>query len=327
MSEPGVNDEDRRELMKRGEIAAALLVFAGFTAFALSWAIEGAVHSRPVQIVPDLKGKSLSGALDMLAPLKISLLKEGSEFNSAVPISSILRQQPVAGTKVREGKTVRVVVSQGGETVFTPAITGLPLRNAEMMLRQNQLILGEVTESPSLRLEKGLILSQDPQAEISVERNSLVNIVVSRGEPPEGVVLIPDFLRKNVAEASRWAASVGIPLTTDKDPSSLFPYGTVLAQDPTADAHIGDDSAVKLTISGRPAEGKDKVSAADFQYKVPQGSGESLVRVLIVDQHGERELFNGLRQPGSKVDLSIPGGGQARIKIFLNGILVEERDL
>ncbi len=119
-----------KSLVTRTEFFISVLVIAAFAIFMLAWGIEGAIHSRPVQIVPDLKGRSISGVLDMLAPLKLSLIKSGSEFNSSVPIGSILRQRPPAGTKVREGKTIRVVLSQGGETVFTPAISGLPLRNA-----------------------------------------------------------------------------------------------------------------------------------------------------------------------------------------------------
>jgi len=309
------------------EVLGAFVFLAVVGFLMLQYGFGGIVHHRDVKVVPDLKGKSIDGALGALAPLKLALMKEDSEFNSAVPIGSILRQRPVAGTKVREGKSIRVVVSQGGETVFTPAVAGLPLRNAEMLLRQSQLLLGEVTESFSLRLDKGLVLSQDPQPESSVERNSLVNVVVSGGTPPEGLVLMPDFLRKNVAEASQWASSIGVPLTINKDTGSLFPYGTILAQDPQSDAVVTDETQVKFTISGRPTDGTDKSSMVTFQYQVPQGSSESLVRILMVDQHGERELFNGLRAPGSKIDLAIPEGGNARMKIFLNGILVEERDL
>ena len=309
------------------EVLVVLIGLAGLVVFMFQFGIEGAVHNRPVQVVPDLKGKSIGGGLDILAPLKLSLLKDGAEFNAAVPIGSIVRQTPAAGTKVREGKAIHVVVSQGGETVFTPAVAGLPLRNAEMLLRQNQLLLGEVTESYSLRLEKGLVLSQDPAHESSVERNSMVNVVVSAGAPPENIVLMPDFLRKSITEASQWASSVGVPLTIAKDPGSLFPYGTILAQEPQSDAVVSDDTQVKMTVSGRPSDGKDRTAKLNFQYQVPQGSAESLVRILIADQHGERELFNGLRTPGSKIDLSVPGAGHARVKIFLNGILVEERDL
>ncbi len=290
------------------------------------WGLEGAVHNRKIEVVPDLKNKSIHGALNMLAPLGLPVLKEGEEFNAGIPIGSILRQRPPAGTKVREGKTVRVVLSQGGETVFTPSIAGLPLRNAEMLLRQNQLVLGEVTEANSLRLDKGLVLSQDPKAEASVEKNMLVNVVVSGGPPPEGILLMPDFLRKNSAEASQWAAENGVELVLVKDAGSLFPYGTILEQDPALDSVVSEGAKVKVTISAK-AGGKSETASATLHYQVPQGSSESLVRIMLVDQHGERELFNGLRSPGAKLDLAVPAAGRARVKIFLNGILVEERNI
>ncbi|HAH05387.1 MAG TPA: hypothetical protein DCM05_02500 [Elusimicrobia bacterium] len=308
------------------EVLLALLVLGGLGYAALRWGIEGAVHNRKIQVVPDIRGKSIAGALSMLAPLDLPLMKEGEEFNGSVPIGSIVRQRPPGGTKVREGKTIRVVVSQGGETVFTPSLASLPLRNAEILLRQSQLALGEVSESYSLRLDKGLVLSQDPKAESSVEKNTLVNVVVSGGAPPEGVVLMPDLLRKNIAEASQWAGKHGVEISVVKDPSSLFPYGVVLEQQPLADAVVSDGAKVTLTISARPG-GREEAAAAGFHYQVPQGASESLLRIVLVDQQGERELFNGLRAPGSKVDLAVPATKKARVKIFLNGILVEERNL
>ncbi len=309
------------------EVFATLAVIAGLGFVMLRWGVEGIIHHRKIQVMPDLVGKPISGALDRLSPLKLAIFKEGSEFNSSVPIGSILRQIPPAGTKVREGKTIRVVLSQGGETVFTPTVMGLPLRNAEMMLRQSQLTLGEVMESYSLRKAKGLVLSQDPRGESSVERNSMVNVVVSAGEPPEGIVLMPDFSRKNINEASKWAAEYGLKLIVNKDQNSLFPYGTILGQDPVSDIVVTDSMQVQFTISGKAATDKDQSAMINFEYRVPQGRSDSLVRIVLVDQEGEHELFNGLRAPGSKIDLSVPEGGQARVNIFLNGILVEERDL
>lgn len=309
------------------EIVVVLVVLGGLSLFGFRWAVEGLVHSRAVQTVPNITGKSIAGALELLAPFNLAIMKEGSEFNSQVPIASILRQSPPAGTRVREGKAIRVVVSQGGETVFAPAVAGLPLRNAEMLLRQGQLTLGEVTESYSLRLEKGLVMTQDPVSESSVERNSLVNVVVSAGTPPEEIVLMPDFLRKNLAEASKWASEVSVPLAITKDAGSLFPHGTILAQDPASDAVVDEETKVKLTISARPSDAKDSASMTNLQYQVPQGSAQSLVRIVLTDAQGDRELFNGLRGPGTKINLSVPQAGRARVKIILNGILVEERDL
>lgn len=302
----------------------AALAVAGF--YAVQWGLEGVIHSRNTHTVPDLKGKSLSAALDMVSPLNLGLKKEGSEYNATVPISSVLRQEPAVGAVVREGKIIKVVVSQGGETVLAPAIVGLPLRNAEMLLRQSQLLLGEVNEAYSLRQEKGTVLAQEPKAESSVERNALVNVVVSGGGPPSGVLLMPDFLRKNIVEARAWASSAGLSIKETKDPSALFPSGIILTQTPFPDTVVVSNSKISFVVSARVGKGPEPATR-NFTYQLAQGGSDSLLRIVLVDKYGERELFNGLRKPGSKIEIPLQESGGARIKIYLNGILVEERDL
>jgi serine/threonine-protein kinase len=316
----------RAEKTTHWEIAVISAAFLAFAFWALNWGVEGLVHNRKTQTVPDLKGRSLAAALDLLAPLNVGLRKTGVEFDAAVPISSILRQDPPAGTVVREGKTVRVVVSQGGQTVQAPTTIGLPLRNAEMMLRQNQLSLGEVSEAYSLKSEKGTVLSQDPKGETSVERDTLVNLVVSGGAPPAGVLLMPDFQRKTLDEVQAWAAGANVKVDVKSDPSSLFPSGTVLTQSLAPDAALSPDATVSVTISGHKGAALSAASKM-FHYELSQGGSDSQVRIVIVDKYGERELFNGLRSPGSKIEVPVQTAGGARVKIYLNGILVEEQDL
>jgi len=308
-------------------MAAVTAAFLAFSYWALHWGLEGLVHSRKIQTMPDLKGRSISAALDILAPLNLGLRKNGIEFDASVPISSVLRQDPPAGTVVREGKTVRVVVSQGGQTVLAPSLTGLPQRNAEMMLRQSQLVLGEVSEAYSLKAEKGLVLSQDPKAETSVERDAMVNIVVSGGSPPAGVSLMPDFQRKTLEEVQTWAAGAGVKLDVKTDSSSLFPNGTVLTQAPTPDVVLSAGMKVSVSVSGRKGDAPWAAASKTFRYELSQGGSDSQVRIVLVDKYGERELFNGLRKPGSKIEVPVQSAGDARVKIYQNGILVEERDL
>ncbi len=308
------------------EMAAVGAVFLVFCYWALNWGIAGLIHNRKTVTVPELKGRSLSAALDMLSPLNLGLRKTGDEFDSSVPIASVLRQQPAAGTVVREGKTIRVVVSQGGHTVLAPSVTGLPLRNAEMLLRQSQLGLGEVSEAYSLKSDKGLVLSQDPNEETSVERDALVNLVVSGGRPPAGVSLMPDFQRKTLDDVQTWASGAGLKVAVQTDPSSLFPSGTVLTQEPAPDAALSPDSAVSVTVSGRKSSAPAAASRM-FRYELSQGGSDSQVRIVLTDKYGERELFNGVRKPGSKIEVPFQSDGGAHVKIYLNGILVEERDL
>jgi eukaryotic-like serine/threonine-protein kinase len=322
-------EEARSEFtIKPWEASLALLVLGIFCYFSLQWGLEGIIHSRKTRTVPDLHGRSVTAALDLMAPLNLGVRKSGMEFDSSVPISSVIRQDPPAGTTVREGKIVKIVVSQGGETVLAPSILGLPLRNAEMMLRQSQLLLGEVSESYSLKLEKGMVINQEPKAESSVERSALVNVVVSGGPPPAGILLMPDFLRKNVSDVQAWASESGVHVAISKDKTALFSYGTVLTQEPAPDTVLKNNAKISVVISGRLGKGETAQDAAkNFRYELAQGGSESLVRIVIVDKYGERELFNGLRKPGSKIDLPLQQAGSARAKIFVNGILVEERDL
>ena len=100
----------------------------------------------------------------------------------------------------------------------------------------------------------------------------------------------------------------------------------ILTQTPVVDTVLNAGARVSFVISGR--VGKTPAAAAKtFRYELAQGGSDSLVRIVVVDKYGERELFNGLRKPGSKIELPLQEGGDARAKIFLNGILVEERDL
>jgi serine/threonine-protein kinase len=184
-----------------------------------------------------------------------------------------------------------------------------------------------VSQSYSLNSERGTVLSQDPLAEASVPANSAVNIAVSQGPPPSGVSLMPDFERKNAVDAQKWAEGAGIKIALTKDYNSLFPYGVILSQTPPPDAVLSPDTTVSFTISGQASGSSASPASKVFHYELSQGSSESRVRIVVVDQYGEREIFDGVRPPGSKIDVPLEEAGSARVKIYVDGILIEERDL
>ena len=300
------------------------LVLFFLTYFLFSWTMETVIHNRKEVIAPDIVGKPSSSALQTLSEMNLAMKIEGYEFNESVPIGTVLRQVPGAGSTVREGKIVRVVFSQGGESVFIPNLIGLPLRNAELLLRQRQLMLGEKSESYSLKAEKGTVLSQDPRPELSVSKNEMVHVVVSAGLPPAGIVMLPDFRQKKSDEAQQWASQYNVPLVLNEDSSSLFPGGTIIDQNPLPDVVVSAGAKVTLTVSSRKGSAS---SEKEFRvhYEVSQSGSQRHIRVVALGKSGDREIFNGLRDPGSKIDLSVPYGGAEKVRIFVNGILVEER--
>ena len=302
----------------------AMFLICVFGYWLYGWLAEAVIHNKPEVIVPDITGKSSVNALQVLSENKLSVYIEKYEFKESEPIGTVIKQLPGVGTTVREGKTIRITVSKGGESVFTPTLSGLSLRNAELLLRQNQLSLGEVSEGYSMRVEKGTVLSQDPKPETSVSKNTMVNVKVSAGAPPSGILMMPDFLQKDREAVAAWASKNDVKVNYAEDPKSAFPKGTVFAQSPDPDTLLDGKSKVKVTVSAK----KGEVSAEgeyNIKYEVSSTGSQRSIRIVSIGKEGEREVFNGLRDPGSKVDISIPKKDLVKIRIFVNGILVEER--
>ena len=64
-----------------------------------------------------------------------------------------------------------------------------------------------------------------------------------------------------------------------------------------------------------------------FYYEVPQGDANRQIRFTLIDETGEHEIFKGERTPGSKLEIPINPTGNARVRVFINNILVEQREV
>ncbi|MDR0800279.1 MAG: PASTA domain-containing protein [Endomicrobium sp.] len=217
--------------------------------FAFNIIMGALVHNKKEAVLPNVVGKSIYDATEELSNAGFGLKKDGEEFNQNVPAGVILRQNPSAGMNVREGKLVRVTISQGGEMIYVPNLVGQTVRSADISLRYSTLVMGEVSKKYSLRAGKGTVLSQDIAAGSSVDKDSVVNIVISDGPPPEGVVLMPDFVNKDLEEAEIWAAHCGITLNVAGEKFSGIRTNIVLRQFPEPDTDVTDLESVSLWLS------------------------------------------------------------------------------
>ncbi|MGQ0645277.1 MAG: PASTA domain-containing protein [Elusimicrobiota bacterium] len=302
----------------------AALVFLGVTAAAFFSVLESVIHMRKEVAVPDLKGKTLEQALDALSPAGLSLAKEGVEFNDALPAGSVLRQSPPAGLKVREGKTVRVTLSSGGQVVFVPELGEKPLQEAQNQLRSAGLSLGAVSEVYSQALETGWVVEQDPPPGAVLGRGQMVDLTVSKGPPPEGLKLMPNFVNQPLSRALEWADKEAVKAEVREVISSEAVPGYILRQSPLPDATLKEPASVQFVVS------KSTVSLGAprvVRYRVPEGSEKVQVRLMLRDERGEREIYRGMQEAGGGVEAPVMVQGEATVQIFINGTLVEEKPL
>lgn len=132
--------------------------------------------------VPDVCQLSLREAQLELENKNLELGNVDRVFHETVPEGHVISQNPKANTSVSEGTRVDVSVSKGPEVIkaVVPRLIGLSLEEAEQLLQEHSLELGEVVEVHS-DLANGMILSQDPTEGIEVEEHSEVNVTISIG--------------------------------------------------------------------------------------------------------------------------------------------------
>lgn len=306
-------------------VLVIIAFFAALIAVSADWVMGALVHTRKEVTVPDLVKKPVTQALDLLAKQNLALKQAGVEFGQDVPPGSVLRQIPSAGSTVREGRIIRVWISQGDEMVFVPNTVGTDLRSAQLAIRQAGLVVEKVENAYSLTYEKGQIIAQTPKADSMVQKGEKIVLVLSNGEPPSSVVLVPNFKGRKLAEATLWASAQNINLIIKEDRDSVFRNGTIAAQKPAADTQLSAGANVEITVSRREISNDEKVY--HLHYEMPQGKKGSRVRVTLTDDTGENEILNENKQPGSKIDMEIPYSGKAILRIFADGVLVREREL
>jgi serine/threonine-protein kinase len=129
--------------------------------------------------VPDLKLLPRAEAVGRLRALGLRPQTAGVHRGD-VDAGLVVAQRPPPGARSESGAPVRIVVSKGPRLVAVPDIIGEDLSEAEDQLAERGLALQEAGELHSFERE-GAIVLQFPSHGTTVERGSVVAVVVSTG--------------------------------------------------------------------------------------------------------------------------------------------------
>ena len=100
--------------------------------------------------VPDLYGMKLDEMEDFLTKRDLRYEINDSTYSDEHDPLTILKQYPKAGSKVKENRKVFISVNRlTPPTVPMPKLIERSLRNAEAVLKSNELKLGKITYVPS----------------------------------------------------------------------------------------------------------------------------------------------------------------------------------
>lgn len=226
-------------------ILACILVFSiamGGTYLALSLG-----KTKEVQI-PNLQGLTKEEAEQKAKELKIKVEVSEEKYHLEIPEGQIIEQDPKYqdNYKIKEGSTIKIVISKGQEIVEMPKVVGKTRDEATSALKEIGLEV-KVEEEFSDDVEKNYIIKQEIKEGEKIPAGTTVTIYSSMGIEQ---IQVPDLSGKTESEAKSAISSAKLKWkSTDKTSDSSKPNGVVVNQSISSESMVDKNTEITITVN------------------------------------------------------------------------------
>jgi len=283
------------------------------------------IRSENVVVVPDLEGKEVVYALEILSDLKLNTKVKASEYDAKVPKHHVIAQDPEPGTEIKQGRDVRLVISRGAQAVVLPNLTGMSVAQARILLAENDLGIGHLSHTHDAVRPKEEILAQFPPAGTTRLRGSDIALLISVGPPPTTITMadLQGLTLNQAIDVLESRQLLAGQIRYLSDPSK--PDNTVVAHHPKSGYPVNTGTSVDLSVNQQNpyAIGGQRDGVVLFRHRAPNGFLRQHVRVIVVRLLATIEMFNGFVRPGRDVWLLIPYDQPMTILRYVDDELVE----
>lgn len=176
------------------------------------------------------------------------------EENSSYDAGTVLRASVQDGLMIDKGTTIVLTVAEAAEGVQVPDATGKSRTEATSLLEKEGLVVN-VVESYDSQVEKGIVISQSPEAGTTAPAGSSITIRVSQGAE-DNKVRVPDVMGMEEMDATVSLTESGLTVgnvtqTTHEDESLT---GKVCYQSYSVGSYVDKGTSVDLRISTGPSQ-------------------------------------------------------------------------
>ncbi len=264
--------------------------------------------------VPNTINKDFDDAISqiMAAGLNYRVIEDSS---NSVAEGKIIRQIPIAGTKVNKNDIVTLHVSTGRgvtatqapatvQKVEVPNVTGYGREQAEIILNERGLKLGTVTRKASGAAE-GIIISQSPEGSRTAAKGSYVTVIVSSGNE--------ESTQTEEEQANEENNSSGE--SSESSGEATAPE----AQEPAATDVPSQD------MNGNSYDEKPSMGTQNFTVKIPD-SADDVVSVEIL-ANGQAVHVGTHSKSEGYVSVDISGYGEVEVQAYIDGALAAQKTM
>ena len=311
-------------IIKIAGLFVAFLVVAGASAYLTLTFI---IKSEDNVIVPNLVGKDVVSALELLSDLELNTKVTGSAYSQQFPKNHVTFQDPDAGSEIKKDRDVRIIISKGARNILMPNLTGLSEQQARIIMEENDISGGHLSRAYSKAIEKDHIITQVPAAGKMITRGSMANLLLSMGPRPVEYKM-PDLsgllLEEAVFMIEKAQLAVGnIRSSFDK----RQPRNLIIRQEPLSGHRVIENSPVHLVINrpaGKTTNGRlhRPLYGSLLRHQITNGLLKKRLRVEMESLGKSIDLFDDYVKPGEDIWFLVPRDQDAAVFIFEDDKLV-----
>lgn len=317
---PKARPDDKKKKKRAiiiGVAAASILALFGILY------VSGVIGGGGKEVtVPDVKGMSYSEAKEVLEAKGLKIEKADEPIASQkIEKGKIVSQTPSKNSKVKKGRTVRVILSAGNTELKVPDLKGLSYKEAKTLLSEMGLQISKGDEVDSDSVAEGLIASQYPSAKTKVDKGDIITVNISKGKKDAVIPKLVGTTFTSESDVSATLSKYGYKLGKVSYEESYETPGTIIKQSPDAGTTAEKNTTVDIVIS----KAKSKATVPnlngmtyDQAESALQSLGFSVGRVTEEENNGftagtvfkQYPAANSEYQTGSTVDIWIAKSGE-----------------
>lgn len=222
--------------------AVVVLAVVGFLLFA-----------PRTETLPDVAGKTVEDARQLLEEEGFKVADDiVEEPSDTVEEGYVIKTDPVANSKVREGKEIKLIVSSGVDAVEIGDYVGMSFEEARRELIELGFKRGNINkvEEENGDFEAGRVFSQEPGAGSKIPKDREITLKVSKGQTK---ITLKDLTGWSQAEAISYLNDNGLNYSIQEVNSDTIAAGSVVRTSPNAGVELVKGNNVTLVISLGPA--------------------------------------------------------------------------
>jgi len=152
-------------------------------------------------------------------------------------------------------------LSSGTSAVTVPPVAGFAEDQARFQAERAGLVYQVASERYDLKVPRGRVVSQSPEAGVPARKGQTLRVIVSKGVD---TLRVPDWLGAGATQAQIHAKQAGLRVASLAYLRSDLPAQTVLAQTPAPGTLVPRESEVALLLSA---------GAPTYTFAMPDLSG------------------------------------------------------